>query len=299
MGKPALYLLGSGIMTAAFRKVSNWQTAQSRLNQVADALIIKRLAQKEEAVYGFYPVLKIRGVNVQNTAVWDIGGGSNQITAFTPEFKMNSDFSASGIRVIETAVGSGTFEKELKRTESSFNPIDTKQNLATQFIKNSLEKDIAAKIDIKKNFDNLFVNNKTYYVIGGILSRALPSIVKVTLNDFNVMSYAKLKDSSMIKAISLTDISRNFDQVKTFSDAELKSYALDNKIMSQLELDDPKNASRYKSISSNLLLAKTYMESSLKVSSIYPVVIDGTDTLMISTKTADENYWKTDKLSAK
>lgn len=288
-----------GIMTAAFRKANNWQSAQNQLSKVVDGLIIKRLAQDEEALYGFYPVIKIKGIDLSNAVVWDMGGGSTQITAFSPDFKISADFTATGAKVIEMPVGSGTFENELKGSATTFNPIDTKINIATQYIKNNLEKDLAAKQEIKNDFSNLFVNGKKYYVIGGILSRALPAIVKVTLKDFNLLSYAKIKDSAMINVISLADISKNFNQVKTYSDAELKNYALDNKIMSKAELDDPKNASRYKSISSNLLLTKTYMESDLSISDIYPVIIDGTDTLMISPKFSDEEYWKTDKLSAK
>ncbi|MBX9839127.1 MAG: hypothetical protein K2X69_12545, partial [Silvanigrellaceae bacterium] len=90
-----------------------------------------------------------------------------------------------------------------------------------------------------------------------------------------------------------------FAPVEALGDDELKVYAVTNKMMTQAEADDVKNASRYKSISSNLLLTKTYMESDLNITDFYPIVIDGSDTLMISPKFSNENYWKFDKLTGK
>lgn len=290
-----------GIMTAAFRKAKNWETAQKELSKAADGLIIKRLSQDEEALYGYYPVIKIKGVDPKNIVVWDMGGGSTQITAFSKDFKINDDFIASGAKVIETAVGSGTFENVLKKGTDFFNPINVNAQAGIDFVKNELDKDInkPEKKDIKDNFNDLFVNGKKYFVIGGILSRAVPSIAKVHLKDYKVFNYDKITNVSVIQPLSKVNIDDFFAPVSTLSDDELKTYAVTNKIMTQAEADDVKNASRYKSISSNLLLTKTYMESDLKVTDIYPIVLDGSDTLMISPKFANENYWKFDKLTGK
>lgn len=288
-----------GIMTAAFRKAHNWQQAQNKLSRVAKGLIIKRLSQEEEALYGFYPVLKIKGIDPQNTVVWDMGGGSTQITAFDNDFKINNDFTATGAKVLETAIGSGTFEKVLKEGALTFNPVETKLEIAMRYIDNAIRKDLQSKPEMWNNFHNLFVNGKKYFVIGGILSRAIPAIVKTNLNEYNVLNYNNITDYNVIKPIFLTDILFHFSLVKNLSDLELKEYALRTNLMSHAELNDPKNASRYKSIAANLLLTKTYMESFLAIPEIYPVVIDGTDTLMLSPKFADRKYWKIDKISGK
>jgi len=291
-----------GIMTAAFRKAKNWETAQKKLSKAADGLIIKRLAQDEEALYEYYPIIKIKGVDPKNIVVWDMGGGSTQITAFGNDFKINDDFFiASGAKVIETAVGSGTFEDVLKKGAASFNPINVNAQDGINFVKNELDKDLnkPEKKDIKDNFNELFVNGKKYFVIGGILSRAVPSIAKVHLKDYKVFNYDKITDVSVIQPLSKDNIKDFFAPVSTLSDDDLKTYAVTNKIMTQAEADDAKNASRYKSISSNLLLTKTYMESDLKVTDIYPIVLDGSDTLMINPKFSNENYWKFDKLTGK
>jgi hypothetical protein len=290
-----------GIMTAAFRKAENWETAQKELSKVADGLIIKRLAQDEEALYGYYPVIKIKGVDPKNIVVWDMGGGSTQITAFSKDFKINDDFIASGAKVIETAVGSGTFENVLKDGEDSFNPINDNIQNGINFVNYELDNDLnkEEKKDIKDNFNELFVNGKKYFVIGGILSRAVPTVAKVHLKDYKVFNYDKITNVSVIQPLSKANLDNFFAPVSRLSDDELKTYAVENKIMTQAEADDAKNASRYKSISSNLLLTKTYMESDLKITNIYPIVLDGSDTLMISPKFANENYWKFDKLTGK
>jgi hypothetical protein len=290
-----------GIMTAAFRKADNWETAQKELSKAADGLIIKRLAQDEEALYGYYPVIKIKGVDPKNIVVWDMGGGSTQITAFGNDFKINDDFIASGAKVIETPVGSGTFENVLKNGSASFNPINVNATAGINFVKNELNKDLnkPEKKEILDNFKDLFVNGKKYFVIGGILSRAVPSIAKVTLPDYTVFNYNKITNLSIIKPLSKDNIDSFFAPVEALGDDELKVYAVTNKMMTQAEADDVKNSSRYKSISSNLLLTKTYMESDLNITDFYPIVIDGSDTLMISPKFSNENYWKFDKLTGK
>ncbi|WGL60586.1 hypothetical protein QEJ31_03090 [Pigmentibacter sp. JX0631] len=300
-----------GIMTAAFRKAENWKVAQEKLSEVVPSLLIKRLSQEEEALYGFYPVLKIQGVDPKNTVVWDMGGGSTQITAFSKDFTISNDFSASGVHVLETSIGSGTFEDVLRKFEDilitfeptknnnlrTFNPVDSKINIAKLYVKNELDKAKKNKEEISNKFFNLFVDNKKYYVIGGILSRSIPSIIKGSNSDYNVFNYDQVTHSSVINPICQDTINYSFNIVRNFSDNDLKKYAVEHDIISKKEVENEDNDSRYKSISSNLLLTKLYMESVLDINCISPIKIDGTDTLMISPVFQNENYWKIDNAS--
>ncbi|KAB8036065.1 hypothetical protein GCL60_16005 [Silvanigrella paludirubra] len=288
-----------GIMTAAFRDATtNWRDAKKELSKVSDGLVIKRLDQDEEALYGFYPVIKLKGIEPQNSVIWDMGGGSTQITAFDKDFKMSDDFVPTGSYSIKTSIGS-SYSKDLKGSDSTFNPIITHETQASNIVNDAIEAEIK-KDELK--FKDFFLNGKKYYVIGGILSRAIPAIAKGDgySPDFKVFNYDQIQNASIIKPLSLTNIDTYFNDVKNLDDNKIAKFLVDKKIYSSEDVKDKDTLDRMIATSSNLLLTKLYMENkNLKIENIYPIVIDGSDTLMISPKFEDVKYWNYDNIEKK
>lgn len=290
-----------GIMTEAFRNAKNWEKARTELTKIADGLIIKRLSQKEEALYGYYPIVKLKGFNSQNTVVWDMGGGSTQITAFNTSFN-TKQFSQNGAKVIETPLGSSTFSEFLKETikingkkanlPKTFNPIHKFSYLESkskEHIMNKINHSVQKDQEIKDKFNTLFVNNKKYYVIGGLLSISVPEILSDKKPNYKVIHYADIKDISGVVPIHKKDVEDSYNAIKNLDDNALLVLA------DKLKM----NKNYFQTMASNLLMVRKYMESNLNINEIYPIHIDGTDTIMISPESANENYWKIDKITAK
>ena len=68
-----------GVATQVFREAKNGDTFINRLGRET-GIRIKIITQKEEAALGFYAVTGITNKDPNNILVWDIGGGSTQIT---------------------------------------------------------------------------------------------------------------------------------------------------------------------------------------------------------------------------
>ncbi|WP_397601906.1 hypothetical protein [Silvanigrella sp.] len=279
-----------GIMTEAFRKAKNWEDAKTQLSTTVDGLLIKRLNQKEEALYGFYPIIKLNGFDQNNAVVWDIGGGSTQLTALDTNFKRNQ-FSVDGVYVIGTSLGSATFASFLKskmdsnNSLNSFNPIhdyDFLENESELHINKKILNSVTENNYIKENFNSLFIQNKNFYVIGGLLSISIPETLSKDDQNFKVYNYSEVKNTNEICAISKKELDDKYHYLKKLNDSELLSYAIQTK----------SNVNFSQTIASNILMVRKYMESLLNIKEIYPIQIDGTDTLMIHPAFGNKEYWK-------
>ncbi len=70
------------VATAAFRKAANAQQFAQEIEQKT-GVYVRIIDQDEEGILAFRGALAITSVQTQNAVVWDIGGGSMQLTTLT------------------------------------------------------------------------------------------------------------------------------------------------------------------------------------------------------------------------
>ncbi len=284
-----------GIMTEAFRKAENWDEARQQLSQAVDGILIKRLNQKEEALYGFYPITKLKDFDKNQYVVWDMGGGSTQITAFDSTFTRNN-FNNNGAKVIETDLGSSSFcnfltniiysnERDSAKKLNPINHYDYLEQYSKKYIQNKIDYSIQKDTEMTNDFNKLY-NNKKYIVIGGLLSISLPEVMKAIDPEYNRNDYATIKNISDVRPIKKDELKTIYSKLKQMSDIELQSFA--QKI--------GMNTHYSKVTASNLLLVLNYMESSLNIDNIIPISTDGTDSILLSHEVNNDTYWRHDTL---
>lgn len=279
-----------GIMTQAFREAKNWTKAKSELEKAVNGLIIKRLSQDEEALFGFYPVTLINGFDKSNSVVWDMGGSSTQITAFTAEFDPKRFSVEKGVHIIKTPIGSSLAKQAINHFGiTEINPIAEQGVDIEEFYATTIAANLAPEFNkYAGNFTNLFVNNKKYYVIGGILSRSIPSAIK----DYTVYQANTLSNINLVKPISRTEIIEQYGNIRSLDTTALSEYAeLNYQIKKDASGKLPASVADY---ASNMLVTLNYMDTDLQIKDIYPILIDGTDTIIITPEFKHEEYWKND-----
>ncbi|MGY3805421.1 Ppx/GppA phosphatase family protein [Pigmentibacter ruber] len=284
-----------GITTEAFRKALNWREAQKSLASTTSGLLLKRLNQSEEALYGFYPITKLKDFNKNQHVVWDMGGGSTQITAFHSSF-IEKNFSNQGAESIETDLGSSSFSHFLKKillvTEKkkleSLNPINNYNFLekyALKYVQNKIDFSFQSKLKKTETFSELY-SNKDYVAVGGLLSISLPEAMTLIEPKFKKYDYASIQKISEVPSINKEDLQKIYQKLKKMSDSELEDFS-DKMGM---------NKNYSKVLSSNLLLVLNYMDSSLKINKITPISIDGTDSILLSKDIYNKTYWEQDSV---
>ncbi|WGL60711.1 hypothetical protein QEJ31_03720 [Pigmentibacter sp. JX0631] len=282
-----------GITTEAFRRAQNWKEAQKNLASTTEGLLLKRLNQSEEALYGFYPITKLKDFNKYQHVIWDMGGGSTQITAFQPTF-VEANFSNKGAKSIETDLGSSSFSHFLKKilfvTEkkdlSTLNPINDYNFLekyAFKYVQNKIDLSFQSKQEKTENFSELY-SNKDYIAVGGLLSISLPEVMPLIDPNFKKHEYANIQKISEVPSIKKEDLKLIYQKLKKMSDSELEEFS-DKMGM---------NKNYSKVLSTNLLLVLNYMDSSLNINKITPISTDGTDSILLSKEIYNKNYWEQD-----
>jgi len=73
----------SGVATSAFREAQNGNEALRRLSQETK-VPLRTIAQRDEGILGYYAVHAATKKPLTELIVWDIGGGSSQITYWNP-----------------------------------------------------------------------------------------------------------------------------------------------------------------------------------------------------------------------
>lgn len=277
-----------GIMTQAFRESKNWNHAKNTLEKAVDGLIIKRLTQDEEALFGFYPITLINGFDKTKAVVWDMGGSSTQITSFNADFDPKKFSAISGVNIIKTPIGSSLAKKVLNDNNlTDINPIinTTRGSIIIDSyfteINNKLAPEFAKYLG---NFKELFVNDKKYYVIGGILAKSLPGVIK----DFQVSKAHNLENIALASRIKKSEIEEQFNKIKFLDSTELNNF-------SKINFGTPDEKLPFsKDYASNSLIALTYMNTALNIKEIYPIEIDGTDTIVINPEFENNDFWHKD-----
>jgi exopolyphosphatase/guanosine-5'-triphosphate,3'-diphosphate pyrophosphatase len=94
----------SGIATAAFREAENGRELLDRFtSELGVALSV--ISQEEEGKIGFYSAMAVSGLRPEELVVWDIGGGSMQITYY----------EGRGLKVFRSSLASVSFKNRVVR----------------------------------------------------------------------------------------------------------------------------------------------------------------------------------------
>lgn len=176
----------SGVTTSAARNAVNAEVLIAAINRKTN-LSVKIISQQEEARLGFYAALSSIKIAKENLVVWDIGGGSMQI----------SGHDGDKLEIYEGKMASVSFKDVIIREVQhkdvlSPNPISPKEyNMANLKAKEAASKARVPKIKGKKIVG---IGGVHYYSIGGQLK----------LNNKDAYTLAQL--SSLIpKRLNLTD----------------------------------------------------------------------------------------------
>jgi hypothetical protein len=167
-----------GIATAVFRKAHNGEKLLTKINEKTH-FNIKLINQNEEADLSFYSVASFLGPTLledRPLVVWDIGGGSTQITFSKDDLKPSQRFN--------TSFGSTTFKhlvtQVLKKPDlKSINPILRFQdNFSQHFQKIQKAFVEELKIDnVQLSQMKTFVNNASHppliIGIGGLMNNTI------------------------------------------------------------------------------------------------------------------------------
>lgn len=175
-----------GVATAAFREAKNAQAALDKLNGQYD-LNVKVITQDEEALLGVISAGTKKLGSVESYTVWDIGGGSQQITQ-----KINATQKSHNNDLKKTASKSKTYKyktyksqwaavsfknwvvKNIKKkaSQNSPNPLNVDEFARATLQAQALAKDFKLP---KQNFNNPKSPSALVYGIGGVHSMSLKS----------------------------------------------------------------------------------------------------------------------------
>ena len=181
-----------GVATSAFRKSSNANIAIEKINDIGiDSRVV---SQEDEALIGFYAALSKYNIKKDELVVWDIGGGSMQITAFN-KGKMiiyKGKLASVGFK-------NDVISKVLKQDSkiiSTPNPIGVKNSAKVL----SMAKDHALKT-VSNSIVKALANSKKIVGIGGVLYYSINGQVKGVDKEFT----SDLVKSTFIKRTILKD----------------------------------------------------------------------------------------------
>lgn len=107
-----------GVATNAFRKAKNGPEALAKLAKET-GIVLRLITQEEEGALGFWGAVGVSGADPTKAVVWDIGGGSQQITTLDEAGALISSNNGVGSDILKEKVRS--FQKRKKGT--SINPV--------------------------------------------------------------------------------------------------------------------------------------------------------------------------------
>lgn len=128
----------TGVATAVFRSASNGQQVIDRFNQQAH-VSLKIISQQQEAELGFLSAkaaLHEKNLNDEDLLVWDIGGGSMQMTAYRQQ---------KGIKTVDIYQGklasvtlkdfiTDVLQNKNQQADSTPNPIGSLRNTVLRYV---------------------------------------------------------------------------------------------------------------------------------------------------------------------
>ncbi len=158
----------TGIATAAFRQAKN---ADSFVKVIREKLSIplKVISQSEEAFLGFQVAREKVKVPIGDLVVWDIGGGSMQMTSVDEALKPT---------VYYGNLASVSFKNQVIAKVQKMNPdkVTSPNPLKKKNVKPSVAlAEVEATATVPANIKRKFANPETVVVgIGGVLAKSLP-----------------------------------------------------------------------------------------------------------------------------
>jgi Ppx/GppA phosphatase family len=287
-----------GVMTEAFRKAKNGDAARVALSKGIGGAKLKIITQQEEAAFGYAPFLNFKNTPPESIAIWDMGGGSTQITLFETLGKQHK------AKTIKTALGTVTLRtrlEELKKksanstgaagsVDSSFFPVgNTAVSSALGIVSKETKLGIPP-IGGKAVEPQSILKGKIIFGIGGVLSKAIPDLVRSIARPgaraASIDEVGKLISNSTLRLqlpkIQSTEVAQSLRELKTYTLEQLKEFAGNNEM----------NVSFADTLPLSLLLYNAYADKSvLNVAQFTPVSIDGTDGLLILDQFASDSYW--------
>ncbi len=165
------------VATSAFRKAKNAKSFVSKIkNQLNLNVVI--INQKTEAKLGFIASANKLNKSIKNIVIWDIGGGSMQLTTLENNDQLNIYEGKTASVSFRNSVIQKIQKKDLLKVESP-NPINNNdERLAFM-----LAKEIATQ-DISQSFKNKINEKNTEIIgIGGVHYYSIKNQVK-TKNNF-------------------------------------------------------------------------------------------------------------------
>ena len=107
-----------GVATSAFRKAKNGPDALTKIAKET-GIVLRLITQEEEGALGFWGAVGVSGADAAKTVVWDIGGGSQQITTLDEAGSIISSNNNVGSDILKEKVR--TLQKRKKGL--SVNPV--------------------------------------------------------------------------------------------------------------------------------------------------------------------------------
>ena len=184
-----------GVATQAFREALN---AEEVIQKIKDQykIQVQIITQKQEGELGFLSVQTLLGKDKTDILIWDIGGGSQQLTYFDKD----------QLLVIESQVASVTFKESViekvlhkdPRKIKSPNPLGSKQIQKATKLSHKLSHNV--KQELKS-----ILSTKQIIGIGGVFNKSLKKqIEKMNSTEVKKMSIFDLSKLAQSK-VNLTD----------------------------------------------------------------------------------------------
>lgn len=198
-----------GVATAAFRNANNGQIFCDKISQALE-IDLKVITQDEEGELGYLGAIVVKQAENpidfnSNPVVWDIGGGSLQVTC---------QDSHGALSVLKGNLGSGSFQGLLEHQLGQEFNFSTEQNIdqAITIAKENMKLDQ----NLELNFKNMIQEHKQVIGIGSVHNLSIQKIInKMNQSDHNyytkedVLLAAKklgaLTDESLKEFTGVTD----------------------------------------------------------------------------------------------
>lgn len=245
-----------GVATAAFRESTN---ANNFIDQILKTqnLKITIISQIAEAKLGYFSIYSLFKNPNQRFFVWDIGGGSMQITSKDPKDHSFTIFTGQLASVSFKNFLIETIQKKSTLNSSTPNPITKKEaEKGLEFSQNHA-KDFVQP-EIKKTIKTSLV-----YGIGGVLAISLP---KQILGQ-NSISNTIENQNGLNLTITLKDIEKRIEMNLNKKDSELNSKYAETDV-------------------SNLILVAGYMRA-LGIKEYFVGSVNNTSGILL-----DSTYWQ-------
>ncbi|MBX2987146.1 MAG: hypothetical protein KF802_04540 [Bdellovibrionaceae bacterium] len=209
-----------GIATAALRSARNSQELLDRIKRET-GITVRIISQEDEASLGFDAAARVTGRPAEQIAVWDIGGGSQQLTVRDEKGKALMYQGQFASVAFKNYVITRIQKKDL-HAKTTPNPMKVDEiTKAREFAKLFASQRVPPEIR-----QRLRSSNVTLVGIGGVLARSIKEQVPVgpngaiTLEQINAIlpKRAGLNDKKIGGAFASTDVT-NLALVAGFMDA--------------------------------------------------------------------------------